>query len=528
MTADHWNLSALVDRNLEAGLSDKAALLGPQGAVSYAELHRRMCAMGRALRGLGVEREQRVLLALDDSPAFFTAFLGAARIGAVPVPVPLTSHTVAEQIRFYAADSYARAAVVEADRYGELAPALRETGVTVISGGPSEPAVRLCLPDLIEAHDGALDPAATHSEDPALWLYSSGSTGSPKGVVHLQRDIAPVCRQYAGEVLGLTRDDVHLSTTKLFHAYGLGNSLLFPLWSGAASVLLPGFPAPHLVLESIERLRPTVLFSVPALYNAMPRSPEAGRRELGSLRLCVSAAETLPVHVWQRWRDLSGLDVLDGVGSTEMLHVYCSNSPRALRPGSSGKAVPGYRIRLVRPEGGEVEGPGSGEMYVQGGSMMDRYWHRADRTRSVLHGTWYRTGDRYRRDEDGYYWFEGRADDMLKVSGLWVAPTEIEAVLQQHPEVAEAGVVGVDTDRLTRIKAFIVLHHAERGSEELARQLRQWCKHRLPGHQFPHLVEFVAALPRTTTGKLQRFALRAREDTAADGGAGDAEAVRAG
>ncbi|WP_033894738.1 benzoate-CoA ligase family protein [Streptomyces anulatus] len=515
MTIDRFNLSTLIDHHLDTGLSDKAALYGPHGHVSYGELYRSMCAMGRALRALGIQREQRVLLVLDDTPAFFTAFLGASRIGAIPVPI--NYQTSPEQIRFYAQDSYARAAVIEADRYEELAPALLEAGVMVISTEPAGPdEATLHMRDLIRSHEGDLGAAPTHTEDPALWLYSSGSTGRPKGVVHLQRDIAPACRHYAGEVLGLTQDDVHLSTTKLFHAYGLGNSLLFPLWFGGTSVLLPGFPAPHLVLETIERARPTLLFSVPALYNAMPRSPGAGSRDMSSIRLCISAAENLPAHVWERWHEVYGLTILDGVGSTEMLHIYCSNTERSLRPGSSGQAVPGYQIKLVDPDGGDMEGAGSGEMLVRGGSTLAQYWHRADQTRSVLQGSWYRTGDRYRRDEDGFYWYEGRADDMMKVSGLWVAPAAIETALQRHPDVAQAAVVGVDTDRLTRIKAFIVLRDGCQGNDTLARHLRQWCKDRLASHQFPHLVEFAADLPKTSTGKVQRFALRAQQTVEAD------------
>ncbi|MFF8617390.1 benzoate-CoA ligase family protein [Streptomyces sp. NPDC015350] len=515
MTTDRFNLSTLIDHHLDTGLSNKAALHSPHGTVSYGELYRSMCAMGRALRALGIQREQRVLLVLDDTPAFFTAFLGASRIGAIPVPI--NYQTSPERICFYAQDSYAQAAVIEADRYEELTPALQEAGVMVISTEPTGPDEgTLHMRDLIHSHEGELGAVPTHTEDPALWLYSSGSTGQPKAVVHLQQDITPVCRHYAGDVLGLTQDDVHLSTTKLFHAYGLGNSLLFPLWFGGTSVLLPGFPAPHLVLETIERARPTLLFSVPALYNAMPRSPGAGSRDMSSVRLCVSAAETLPAHVWERWHEVYGLTILDGVGSTEMLHIYCSNTERSLRPGSSGQAVPGYQIKLVDPDGGDMAGADSGEMFVRGGSMLAQYWHRADQTRSVLQGNWYRTGDRYRRDEDGFYWYEGRVDDMMKVSGLWVAPAAIETVLQQHPDVAQAAVVGVETDRLTRIKAFVVLRDGCQGNDALARYLRQWCKDRLASHQFPHLVEFAADLPKTSTGKVRRFALRAQETAKRD------------
>ncbi|CAM5606607.1 2-aminobenzoate-CoA ligase OS=Streptomyces alboniger OX=132473 GN=CP975_27805 PE=4 SV=1 [Streptomyces alboniger] len=509
------NLTTVLDRHLEAGLSARTALHTPCGPVTYEELHRRMCAMGRALRALGVQREQRVLLVLDDTPDFFTAFLGAVRIGAVPVPVDYRID--AAQARFYAQDSYARAAVVDTERFVDLASALGEAGATVISTGPTDAdESTLHLRDLVRVHAGDLRAADTHAEDPALWLYSSGSTGRPKAAVHLHKDVPAVCRQYARQVLGVTHEDKHLSTTKLFHAYGLGNSLLFPLWFGGSAVLLPGFPAPHLVLEAIERWRPTLLFSVPALYNAMPRSPGADQRDMSSVRMCVSAAETLPAHVWQRWHDLYGLTILDGVGSTEMLHIYCSNTARALRPGASGRPVPGYAIKLVAPDGSEITGAGSGEMQVRGDSALAQYWNHAERTRHALQGTWYRTGDRYRRDEEGYYWYQGRADDMMKISGLWVAPAVIETALQQHPQVAEAAVVGVNTERLTRIKAFVVLREGVRGSDVLARQLRQWCKDRLDGQQFPHLVEFTDGLPKTATGKVRRFALRTPQSAGPD------------
>ncbi|WPO70541.1 benzoate-CoA ligase family protein [Streptomyces sp. KN37] len=514
MPLARFNLSTLVDRNLDVGRGERTAFHCGDEQVTYADVFRRMCAMGRALRALGVRREERVLLALDDSPDFVTAFLGALRVGAVPVPVNPRSRI--GDFRFFAEDSYAKAVVAEAGLGETLSAALGRSGVRVIEAAGAERGdAALCLPELLDAHDGELPALDTHGEDVAFWLYSSGSTGRPKGVVHLQRDAVATCRRYAGQVLGATQQDLHFSSTKLFHAYGLGNGLTFPLWHGGSAVLMRGRPTPEAVLDTVERFRPTLFFSVPTLYSAMLRTPQARRRDLSSVRLCVSAAEPLPATVWHAWHDTHGLAILDGVGSTEMLHIYCSNTPGAERPGSSGKAVPGYEIKLVDSDGRTPRGAGRGEMYVRGPSTLARYWHRQESTRACLQGDWYRTGDRYRVDEDGYHWFEGRDDDMIKIGGLWVAPTEIEDVLLDHPRVLEAAVVGVrQPDGLSRVKAFVVPLDAApgtypEGADDLADQLRHWCKERLQRYQFPHAVEFVGELPKTATGKVRRFELRA-------------------
>ncbi|MCO1575102.1 benzoate-CoA ligase family protein [Crossiella sp. SN42] len=471
--------------------------------IDYGELHRRMCAAGLTLRALGVRREERVLLVLDDSTAFPVVFLGALRIGAVPVPV--NPWLTGEELAYVVRDSYANVVVVEASRYRELSAALAGTGVRLLRTGSGD---ELALDDLLRQHHGELDPVRTHPEDMGFWLYSSGSTGRPKGVVHRHRDVLLPCRGYAGEVLGVTETDIHLSTTKLCHAYGLGNSLLFPLHAGAAAVLCPGRPAPGAALAAIERYRPTLFFSVPALYHAMLRHPAAPERDLSSVRLCVSAAEHLPAETWRRWRAAFGLTILDGVGSTELTHIYCSARPGAVQPGSAGTPVPGYQVELRDEHGELVTPPGSGTMHVRGASALAAYWHRDERTRAALRGEWFDTGDRYRVDEAGAYWYEGRADDMLKVGGLWIAPGDIEQVLQAHPEVVEAAVVAVRVDQLSRIKAFVVPRAAV-DRTALARTLRGWCRDRLAGHQNPHLLEFVEALPKTATGKLRRFALRA-------------------
>ncbi|BCK72917.1 acetyl-CoA synthetase [Streptomyces libani subsp. rufus] len=401
MALDRFNISTLVDRNLDDGRGANTVFhcTDPHGTkVTYDDLYQRMCAMGRTLRALGVRREERVLLALDDSPDFAVAFLGAIRIGAVPVPVNPRSRI--GDFCFFAEDSYANVIVAEAGLSAALSAVLDGSGVTVIRtegveatrrtthtlDTPSAAGAVLSLPELLAAHDGDLPPADTHREDPAFWLYSSGSTGRPKGVVHLQGGVAFTCRQYAGKVLGATHQDVHFSSTKLFHAYGLGNGLTFPLWFGGSSVLMRGRPTPEGVLDTAERFRPTLFFSVPTLYNTMLRTADADRRDLSSVRLCVSAAEPLPARTWHVWRDAYGLSILDGVGSTEMLHIYCSNTLGAEKPGSSGTAVPGYQIKLV-DDGRSLSTGASGEMHVRGESALSCYWHQGTAPRAPCKGS---------------------------------------------------------------------------------------------------------------------------------------------
>jgi benzoate-CoA ligase len=344
----------------------------------------------------------------------------------------------------------------------------------------------------------------------AFWLYSSGSTGRPKGVVHRQVDVAATCDTYGVHVLGLTADDVTYSSSKLFHAYGLGNGLSFPFSVGATAVYTPGRPVPDTVFGAIERYRPTRFFCVPTLYNALLNAPGAKDRDLSSVQLCLSAAEPLPPEVFHRWKDTFGVLILDAVGSTEMLHCYCANLPGAIRPGTSGRPIPGYELQ-IRDEEGTVVGPGGvGELFVKGDSALAGYWHHRDKTRRSLHGEWFATGDRYHLDEDGFYTYEGRADDMIKVGGLWASPIEIENVLMEHPAVSEAAVVGVEVDGFTRIRAHVICAKGSAADAPagLAPELQEWCKSRLQRYQYPHMVEFTDDLPKTVTGKIQRFVLR--------------------
>jgi len=505
-----YNASVLLDRNLEAGRSGKVAIRCGDEEVTYGELARRVSRFGHGLRELGVRQEDRVLLVLNDTPAFPVAFFGAMRIGAVPIPV--NTLLKAEDYRFFVEDSRARVVVADLMHLEKVAEGLEGVEerplVVPVGGGEGDGP---SFEELLGGGEDELSPARTHRDDPAFWLYSSGSTGKPKGAVHLHHDIIYTCETYAREVLGITEEDVTFSASKLFHAYGLGNNISFPYWAGASTVLYPGKPVPQAILETIERYRPTLFFSVPTLYNAILNHPGAGEHDLSSVRLCVSAAEALPASIWRRWKETFGSVILDGIGSTEMLHIFISNTPERVKPGSSGTPVPGYEAKLLDENERPVERGKPGFLYVKGDSAAAYYWRNHEKTKKTMRGEWLFAGDWYRQDEDGFFWYEGRADDMIKVGGLWVSPVEVENTLGEHPAVMEAAAVGVPVGGLTRIKAYVVLREGQAPSEDLISDLQGWCKERLKRYQYPHLVEFVEELPKTVTGKIQRFKLRQPE-----------------
>ena len=505
------NVSLFLDHQVDQGRADRVAVVCGGERVTYGELLHRVCRAAAALHDAGVRREERVLLLLDDTPAFPATFLGAIRLGAVPVPVnPLYKPS---DFRYFLEDSYARVVVADATFAEKAAEALEPR----LRGGGLD-GVRVYEPaDLSDIGSGVdeegLPAAATHEDDMAFWLYSSGSTGRPKGVVHRQADPAAVCETYGASVLKLTDADVTYSTTKLYHAYGIGNGIFFPYWAGATTVLTPGRPNPEAIFSTVESHRPTAFFSVPTLYNALVNAEGAKGRDFSSVRICLSAAEPLPPEVFRRFEETWGLPILDGVGSTEMLHIYCSNTAQSRKPGSSGRPVPGYEL-MIRDEDGRPAPPGEvGELMVKGDSALSGYWHHRDRTRRTLVGEYFATGDRYSRDEDGFYWYEGRADDMIKVGGLWVSPIEIENVLMEHWAVLEAGVVGVDVEGFMKIRAHVIprpeLTLDQRG-EALVTELQNLCKERLQRYQYPHIVRFEEDLPKTMTGKIQRYVLRGR------------------
>jgi benzoate-CoA ligase len=499
-----------VDRHVAEERGDAIAFYCEDRTLTYRDVQNLVNRTGNVLRELGVGMEQRVLLLCLDGPEFLGAFWGAIKIGAVPVPV--NTMLRAADYLYFLEDSRARVAVVSAPLLAEAGPALAQASHlrhVLVAGG--NPGTFLSYEDRVAKASPVLEAAPTSRDDPAFWLYSSGSTGFPKGAVHRHYDMVVCTDTYARQVLEMRETDRVFSAAKLFFAYGLGNANYFPMGVGAESVLYPHRPTPDAVFEVITRHRPTLFFGVPTLYAAMLAMKDAERRfDLGSLRLCVSAGEALPGELYTRWRDRFGVEIVDGIGTTEILHIFLSNRPGAARPGSSGRPVPGYEAIIVDDAGQPVPPGEIGNLRVKGDSTMAFYWNKHEKTKDTLHGHWIQTGDKYYQDRDGYFWYCGRADDMLKVGGIWVSPVEVEATLVGHPAVLEAAVVGQeDSDRLVKPKAFVVLKEPERASAALADELKTFVKDKIAPYKYPRWIEFVPELPKTATGKIQRFKLRA-------------------
>lgn len=504
----------LLARNLEAGRAGKVAFIDDRGSTTYGELAARVERCAGSLLALGLRPEERVLVALLDSADFPVTFLGAIRAGIVPVAA--NTLLTPSEYAYMLDDSRARALVVSAALLPSFLPILAERRYLkhlIVSGDGPAP-----RPDGTIAFDALLARGApragepgTTRDDVAFWLYSSGSTGAPKGTLHVHSSLATTAYLHGGPVVGIREDDVLFSAAKLFFAYGLGNALTYTLAFGATTVLMAERPTPDAVFKRLTEHRPTVFYGVPTLFAAMLASPALPARDAVALRIATSAGEALPEHVGRKFAAHFGIDVLDGLGSTEMLHVYLSNRPGDVKYGTSGRPVPGYALRVVDDEGREVAPGEVGELQVQGPTAAAGYWNQREKSRATFTGTWTRSGDKYRVDADGRYVYEGRGDDMMKVGGIYVSPVEVEAALMTHDDVLEAAVVGrQDGDGLTKPKAYVVLKAGRAGGDAATQALKDHVKARLAPYKYPRWVEFIDELPKTATGKIQRFKLRAR------------------
>ncbi len=506
-----YNFAAdVIARNLKAGRADKPVYIDPRGSWTYGQLAERVDRLGHALRSLGIRREERILLALLDTIDWPTAFLGAVKAGVVPVPV--NTLMTENDYRFMLADSRAKVLVVSEALFPKFANLIGSSPdlVHVIVSGDSACGHRR-FEDVLANAEAEPYTAPTTRDDICFWLYTSGSTGRPKGAVHVHANLRLTADLYAGGVLGLKESDVCYSVAKLFFAYGLGNAMTFPMTVGATTILSPDRPTPEGVAAILRRHPVTVFYAVPTFYAAFLASPHASKRSEVKLRYCISAGEALPPDVGRRWKERYGVDVLDGIGSTEMLHIFISNYPGDVKYGTSGKPVPGYDVRLVDDDGNVITKRGEmGELQVRGPSGAVMYWNDRERTRETFLGEWTRSGDKYVEDEGGYYVYCGRRDDMLKVGGIYVSPFEVEGALCTHPDVLEAAVVAwPDEEDLIKPKAFVVLKAADKACDALACALQDHVKTALAPYKYPRWIEFRADLPKTATGKIQRFKLRA-------------------
>jgi benzoate-CoA ligase len=497
----------LIDCN--AAHPDRIAYTDDAGSLRYGELAERICRLAAALLASGIRREERVLLLMHDCADWPVSFLGAMYAGIVPVAV--NTLLTADDYAFMLAHSRAQAVLVSGALLPMLGEALRkaahEVKTVVVSrhDGPL-PEGAVALDTLIGQHAPLPQPAATGPDDPGFWLYSSGSTGKPKGTLHTQANPYWTAELYGKPVLGITGRDVCFSAAKLFFAYGLGNSLTFPLSVGATVVLMAERPTPAATFERWVEHQPTVFFGAPTGFAGMLAAPGLPDRSQVALRLASSAGEALPADLGERFTAHYGVEIIDGIGSTEMLHIYLSNVPGKVRYGTTGWPVPGYEVELRGDDGRPVPEGETGDLYVKGPSAALMYWGNREKSRETFQGAWTKTGDKYVRHADGTYTYSGRSDDMLKVSGIYVSPFEVEATLSQHPSILEAAVIGVpDADGLTRTKAYVVLRAGRLVSEA---ELQAFVKERLAPYKYPRSIEFMDELPKTATGKIQRFRLR--------------------
>jgi len=502
--APRFNVAVpFIDRHLEEGRGENTAIRTADGEWSYARLAGEVARAGNLLLSLGLAPGDRLLMVVRDCPAFIALFFGAIKAGIVPIAVNTMLRP--QDYSFLIGDCECAALVYSAAFDDAVTP-----GLVGSAHAPAHVMTMEAFADQAAGQPDALEAAPATALDECFWLYSSGSTGNPKGVVHPHRSMVCTSERFAANTAGLRGDDTVFSVSKLFHSYGFGNAMTFPLWVGATIVLSDRRVTPQMSFEIIERFRPTVFFGVPTLYAQQLRATEAEKPDLSSLRLCVSAGEALPGDVFRRWKEKTGTVILDGLGSTENLHIFISNRPGDIRPGTSGRPVSGYEVKLVDDEEKEItQSDVIGTVWVKGESAARLYWKNPEKTARTMRGDWLNTGDMYYRDADGYYHNAGRGDDMMKVGGLWCSPFEIEACLIEHPKVLEAAVVGhADGDGLIKPAAYVVLNDASDAGAALEQALVEHCRAGLAHYKYPRWFHFVDDLPKTATGKIQRFRLR--------------------
>jgi len=498
----------LVDKNLDKGFGEKIAIYYNEEEITYSQLAREVNKLGNGLKSLGIEIENRVALLLLDCPQFYYSFLGAIKIGAVAVPVNTLLKT--NDYIYVLNDCRAKVLVISEELLHLVEPILDEAMFLkyVVVVGKPKPG-QIAYDSLVGEQPDTITTAPTYEDDPSFWIYSSGTTGFPKGIVHLHHDMVSAADATAKGIFNMNSDDIVYSTSKLFFSYGLGNALYYPLRVGAAAVLSPVRPDPQVVFDLVKKYRPTVFCSVPTSYTAMLQAAGKGEADFSSVRVATSAGETLPEVIFHRWKERFGIELLDGLGCSEASNTFICNRPGEVVPGSTGKVVPGYEVRLVDEDGAIVPCGEIGTLQVKGDSLAAYYWNKHEKTKSSFLGHWFNTGDRFYQDEAGYLWYVGRTDDMLKVGGIWVSPIEVERTLLKHDCVLECGVVGKEDDnKLVKPKAFVVLKDGYEACEQLEQELKQFVKGQIAHYKYPRWIEFIPQLPKTATGKIQRYKLK--------------------
>jgi len=508
-----YNASRILFDNLAKGRGERPALVGPGGTQNYARLCAEASRWGHGLASTGLKRGDRILMFLDDTPAYPAAFFGGVRAGFVPLLI--NTLTPPDLLQFYLSDSGATVAVADAEFCSRFnAVACKDTALhtlIVVNGAIGEHATPTALlaENWLPGFPADLAEANTGRNEMAFWMYSSGSTGRPKGIVHLQHDMAYSEAAFAQHVLKLKPDDICFSVPKMFFAYGFGNAITFPFSAGATTLLLPGQPKPAAIFEAIARFRPTVFFGLPTLYTSLTKADGATDADFSSLRMALSAAEVLSAEVFNGWKRLTGIEIVEGLGSTEALHIYLSNRPGSKKPGAAGLRVPGYEVLLKDKDGREVGDNEEGIMWVRGDSNTPLYWNRPDKTgETIREEGWIYTGDRFVRDSDGFHFFRGRADDLIKISGQWVYPLEVELCLAEHPDIRECAVFAAELpDRRMTLKAVVVMNNNTFDEGDATKMLQDFVKAKLVPYKYPREIKFIDELPKTGTGKIDRQAV---------------------